>query len=134
MRISDVERDQVAEVLPETDVLVMVLPSEPSTQKILNAQMLSLLPKRALICNVGRGATVDEAALVEALDRGQIAGAALDVVATEPLPPDSPLWDAPNLLITPHVAGFRAHGGDELVGGNLAAFLEGRPLRNVVPR
>lgn len=122
----------IREALPETDVLVMILPSEPETEKALNAELLALLPDRALVCNVGRGTTVDEDALVEALREGRIAGAALDVMATEPLPPDSPLWDAPHCVLTPHVAGFRAHGGDELVGGNLAAFLAGTQMRNLV--
>ncbi|HMR48678.1 MAG TPA: NAD(P)-dependent oxidoreductase [Arachnia sp.] len=122
----------IREALPETDILVMILPSEPGTEKALNAELLSLLSHRALVCNVGRGSTVDEDALVEALRDGRLGGAALDVMATEPLPADSPLWDAPNCLLTPHIAGFRAHGGDELVGGNLAAFLAGAPLRNLV--
>lgn len=120
------------EALPETDILVMILPSEPETEKALNAEVLGMLPNRSLVCNVGRGSTVDEEALVDALRAGTIAGAALDVMATEPLPEDSPLWDAPNCILTPHVAGFRAHGGDELVGANLAAFLAGEPMRNIV--
>lgn len=110
----------------------MILPSEPETEKALNAEVLGMLPNRSLVCNVGRGSTVDEEALVDALRAGTIAGAALDVMATEPLPEDSPLWDAPNCILTPHVAGFRAHGGDELVGANLAAFLAGEPMRNIV--
>ncbi|MDF1487709.1 NAD(P)-dependent oxidoreductase [Tessaracoccus caeni] len=126
--------DDIREALPDTDILVMILPSEPATFKALNAELLSLLPDRSLVCNVGRGSTVDEEALVAALRDGRIAGAALDVMQTEPLPADSPLWDAPNCLLTPHVAGFRAHGGDELMGGNLAAFLAGEPLRNLVER
>ena len=122
----------IREALPGTDVLVMILPSEPETEKALNAEMLALLPTRALVCNVGRGSTVDEEALVAALRDRQIAGAALDVMATEPLPADSPLWDAPHCVLTPHVEGFRAHGGDELMSRNLAAFLAGEPLRNLV--
>ncbi len=126
--------ESVREALPGTDILVMVLPSEPETQKVLNAELLELLPGRSLVCNVGRGSTVDEDALVAALRDGAIAGAALDVMESEPLPPESPLWDAPNCLLTPHVAGFRAHGADKLVGGNIRAFLAGEQLRNVVER
>ena len=72
--------------------------------------------------------------LVAALTEGRIAGAALDVTEVEPLPADSPLWDAPNLLLTPHAAGGRPVGADERVGENLAALLAGRELRNVVAR
>jgi len=86
------------------------------------------------VVNVGRGSTVDEPALVAALSEGGIAGAALDVTSTEPLPADSPLWDAPNLLLTPHAAGGRPVGADELIAANLAALLAGRELRNVVER
>ncbi len=121
-------------ILPNTDVLVMVLPSLPSTQKILGKDLLELLPSRAVICNVGRGTTVDQVALIEALEEGQIAGAALDVMDPEPLPSDSPLWDARNVLITPHVAGYRAHGGPDLVAGNLEALRAGTALKNVVAR
>jgi phosphoglycerate dehydrogenase-like enzyme len=86
------------------------------------------------VVNVGRGATVDEAALVAALADGTIAGAALDVTAREPLPPESPLWEAPNLLLTPHAAGGRPVGADELISANVAALLAGEELRNVVAR
>jgi phosphoglycerate dehydrogenase-like enzyme len=86
------------------------------------------------VVNVGRGSTVDEAALVEALTGGRIAGAALDVTEVEPLPAASPLWDAPNLVLTPHAAGGRPVGADELIAANLTALLTGRQLRNVVER
>jgi phosphoglycerate dehydrogenase-like enzyme len=86
------------------------------------------------VVNVGRGSTVDEPALVAALTEGRIAGAALDVTEVEPLPADSPLWDAPNLLLTPHAAGGRPVGADDLVAANLEALLAGRELRNVVER
>ncbi len=125
--VEDIER-----ALPETDVLVMILPSEPGTVKALNAERLALLPKRSIVCNVGRGVTVDEDALLAALETQEIAGAALDVMATEPLPADSPLWDAPNILLTPHVAGFRAHGAKELINHNLKAYLAGSEMKNVV--
>ena len=82
--------EQIDEYLPTTDILVMVLPTSDSTFKALDAHKLQLLPKRAYLVNVGRGTTVDEDALVAALNSGSIAGAALDVTATEPLPSDSP--------------------------------------------
>jgi len=83
---------------------------------------------------VGRGSTVDEDALLAALREGRIAGAALDVTAAEPLPADSPLWDAPNLIITPHVAGGRPLGVGELTSRNLRKLLAGEPLDNAVAR
>ncbi len=124
--------EDIRAALPETDVLVMILPSTADTQNALNEELLDLLPSRSLVCNVGRGSTVDEDALVAALQEGTIAGAALDVMQVEPLPASSPLWDAPNCVLTPHVAGFRADGADELVEHNLRALLAGEELRNRV--
>jgi len=120
--------------LPETDVLVMILPHAPGTRAALNAERLAALPTHAWVVNVGRGTTVDEDALVDALRAGRLAGAALDVFATEPLPADSPLWEAPNVIITPHAAGGRPRQHAQLVAENLAAWQAGRPLRNVVAR
>jgi phosphoglycerate dehydrogenase-like enzyme len=129
-----VAQDQLEAELGRTDVLVMILPATEATTHALGAARLAALPRHALVVNVGRGTTVDEPALVAALTEGIVAGAALDVTEVEPLPADSPLWDAPNLLLTPHAAGGRPVGGDELVGTNLAALLAGRELRNVVAR
>ncbi len=84
--------------------------------------------------NVGRGSTVDEDALDEALRARRIGGAALDVTATEPLPASSPLWTAPNTIITPHAAGGRPLGAAGLIEDNLSRLLGGEPLRNVVER
>jgi phosphoglycerate dehydrogenase-like enzyme len=120
--------------LPDTDVLVMILPNAPDTRAALNAELLALLPRRAWLVNVGRGATVDEDALVETLRAEAIAGAALDVFRTEPLPADSPLWDLPNVIITPHTAGGRPRAAADLVAENLAAYLAGGPLRNEITR
>ncbi len=96
--------------------------------------MFDLLPEHAVVVNVGRGSVLDEAALLSAVRAGSIAGAALDVFAQEPLPADSPLWDEPRILITPHAAGGRPIGAGELVTANVLAFLSGGELRNVVPR
>ncbi|WP_105567225.1 NAD(P)-dependent oxidoreductase [Microbacterium halophytorum] len=120
--------------LPETDVLIMILPGVAATKDSLNAARLAALPKHACVVNVGRGTTVDEVALVDALESGSIAGAAIDVTAVEPLPAESPLWDAPNLIITPHAAGGRPDLGPELIRENLARYLAGEPLKNVVKR
>jgi phosphoglycerate dehydrogenase-like enzyme len=89
----------------------------------------------AFLINVARGPIVDTTALLDALGNRRIAGAALDVFETEPLPPDSPLWRAPNLLVSPHMAGD-SDGWDsrvvELFGENVRRYLRGEPLRNVV--
>jgi phosphoglycerate dehydrogenase-like enzyme len=129
-----VAQDQLEAELGQTDVLVMILPATEATTHAVDAARLAALPRHAFVVNVGRGTTVDEPALLAALTERRIAGAALDVTEVEPLPADSPLWDAPNLLLTPHAAGGRPVGGDELVGTNLAALLAGRELRNVVAR
>ncbi len=129
-----VAEDRLEAELEQTDVLVMILPATEATTHALDAARLAALPRHAFVVNVGRGTTVDEPALVAALTGGEIAGAALDVTEVEPLPADSPLWDAPNLLLTPHAAGGRPVGADELVGANLEALLAGRELRNVVAR
>jgi phosphoglycerate dehydrogenase-like enzyme len=129
-----VAEDRLDAELRQTDVLVMILPATEATTHALDAGRLAALPRHAFVVNVGRGTTVDEPALVAALAEGRIAGAALDVTEVEPLPADSPLWDAPNLLLTPHAAGGRPVGSDELVAANLAALLAGGELRNVVAR
>lgn len=129
-----VAEDNLDGELAATDVLVMILPATPATEKALDAARLAALPAHAYVVNVGRGATVDEDALLAALTEGRIAGAAIDVTAVEPLPAESPLWDAPNLLITPHGAGGRPVNADALIEANVAAFLAGRELVNVVER
>jgi phosphoglycerate dehydrogenase-like enzyme len=118
--------------LAETDVLISVLPATPQTSGAFNAARMSALKYGARFVNIGRGSTVDETALLAALESGQISCAALDVFVTEPLPHDSPLWDAPNLLLTPHVAGNRPRGAAELVWDNVQALGAHTPLRNVV--
>jgi phosphoglycerate dehydrogenase-like enzyme len=129
-----VAEDELEAELRQTDVLLMILPATEVTTHALDAARLGALPRHAFVVNVGRGTTVDEPALVAALAEGRIAGAALDVTEVEPLPADSPLWDAPNLLLTPHAAGGRPVGSDELVAANLDALLAGGELRNVVAR
>ena len=129
-----VAEEDLAQELGQTDVLLMILPSTGATTRALDADRLAALPAHAYVVNVGRGSTVDEPALVAAMSEGGIAGAALDVTSTEPLPADSPLWDAPNLLLTPHAAGGRPVGSDELIAANLEALLAGRELRNLVER
>ena len=129
-----VDDSGLADVLAETDVLVMILPNHPSTANAMDAERFAQLKEGAVLVNVGRGSTVDEDALVEALESGRLAGAALDVTATEPLPADSPLWDQPTLLITPHVAGGRPQHADELLAHNIEAVRTGGEVRNLVRR
>jgi len=122
------------EILPTTDVLIGLLPARDSTHHAIDARVLGLLPTRAWVVNAGRGSTLDEDALLAAVRAHGIAGAALDVFDTEPLPAGSPLWDEPDVLISPHAAGGRPVGWQDLVAENVDRFLAGRPLRNVVPR
>jgi phosphoglycerate dehydrogenase-like enzyme len=129
-----VDDARIGDQLARTDVLIMILPSTPQTRGILDAEKLRALPAHAWVINVGRGDAIDENALVDALWAGTIAGAALDVTVVEPLPADSPVWDAPNLIITPHAAGGRPLEWADLLAHNLQALLGGRPLRNAVDR
>jgi phosphoglycerate dehydrogenase-like enzyme len=121
-------------LLPSTDLLVMILPATPDTERALDADVLALLPAHAWLVNVGRGSTVDEAALLTAIREGRLGGAALDVFDTEPLPPESGLWAEPNVLITPHAAGGRPLGAADRIAENLRAFLAGQALHHVVAR
>lgn len=93
--------DALDSVLPEADALVLALPATPETVNILSRERLALLRPDAYVVNVGRGSAIDQEALVEALQSGRLAGAALDVMTPEPLPEDHPLWDCPNAIITP---------------------------------
>ena len=129
-----ISAEQVDDLLPDTDVLVLVLPKSPATDHILDARRLALLPAHAWVVNVGRGNAIDEEALVAALVQGTLGGAALDVMQTEPLPPESPLWDAPRLILTPHNAGGRPLHTKEFISDNLRRLLGGETLRNLAPR
>ena len=97
--------DEMDDNLGDIDILVMCLPGTPETKGFLNEERIHRLPDTAYVINVGRGATVDQDALIDALNEGRLAGAALDVVFPEPLPKDHPLWNAKNCIITPHSSG-----------------------------
>ena len=117
----------------------MALPGTPETVHILDRRRIALLPADACVINVGRGTAVDQAALAEALNAGKLAGAALDVMVPEPLPKDDPLWDAKNLIITPHVSGNMTLGytcdrNVELFCEDLKNYAAGRPLAGLVDR
>ena len=127
------------EVLPETDLLAMSLPATSETRNILSRERIELMPKGSYIVNVGRGSAIDEETLADALESGHIAGAALDVFQTEPLPSDNRLWKIKNLLITPHVAGnmtlpYTRDRNVEMFLEDLKNFTEGKPLHFLVDK
>lgn len=124
-------------VLPSADFVVLVLPLTHHTRGMIGAKQLALMKTSARLINVGRGQLVDERALIAALQSGSIAGAALDVFQTEPLPPDNPLWTMPNVIVSPHMsADF--HGWIEALADqffeNLRRWLGSEPLLNVVDK
>ena len=130
---------QLDRVLPQTEILVMALPSTPETAGILSRERIALLPPDAIVVNVGRGTAVDQDALMEALNAGRIAGAALDVMVPEPLPADHPLWETKNLLLTTHISGNMSLGltcdlDVELFCEDLENYAAGRPLERLVDR
>lgn len=122
-------------VVGEADFLVNLLPLTAQTRGILSAELFAAMPERSVLIQVGRGAHLDEAALLTALDTGRLAGASLDVFAVEPLPPDHPFWGHPKILLTPHDA---AEAGFETIVTSIAEdarrMAEGRPLLGAVPR
>lgn len=123
------------EVLRQADFVAVVLPLTPATRGLIDARALGLMKATAVLINVGRGAVVNEAALVEALRAGRIAGAGLDVFEREPLPADSPLYDMENVIVTPHVSGASPTYFDRAIPlfcENLRRFLAGQSLANVV--
>lgn len=124
--------DELDKLLPQTDALVMILPGSESTRHALNSERLKKLPNHAWIVNVGRGTSVDEDALFEALESGSIGGAALDVFEKEPLPESSKLWKAPNCILSPHAAGGRPQDSEALIAYNLRRFIAGQDLKNVI--
>ena len=130
---------QLDQVLPETEILAMALPGTAETEGILSRSRIALLPKEAVVVNVGRGTAIDQDALMEALNAGRLAGAALDVVRPEPLPPEHPLWNTKNLLLTPHLSGFMSLGitrdtAVALFCEDFENYIAGRPLKRLVDR
>ena len=120
--------------LGQIDALVLACPYTPETHHLIDRSSLNSLRRTAILVNVARGAVVDEDALVDALRVGRIRGAAMDVFTHEPLALDSPLWDLPNVLISPHSAGLVAGEATRIVDlfvDNLRRYLSGRSLRNV---
>jgi D-2-hydroxyacid dehydrogenase (NADP+) len=127
----------LTEAARRADFLINVLPSNVDNDLLFNRAVFGAMKPSAYYISVGRGQTVDEAALIEALRERRIAGAGLDVFQTEPLPADSPFWDLPNVFITPHLGGYTIEYEDlimPLIVDNMRAFLAGRPgeMRNIV--
>lgn len=122
-------------VLADADYVVLALPLTPATRGLLDRRRLALLRPTSFLINVARGELIDEQALAEALTAGRIAAAALDVFNEEPLPPSSPLWKLPNVILTPHSSGRSDASDDrasEIFLDNLARYFAGRELRNEV--
>jgi phosphoglycerate dehydrogenase-like enzyme len=127
--------DRLGELLAESDYVVLAAPLTDATRGMLGTAEFAAMKPSATLINVARGALIDEAALIEALRAGEIAGASLDVASQEPLPPDAALWDAPNCLITPHISQGSPHSmsrTSEHFLENLGRFGRGEPLLNVV--
>jgi phosphoglycerate dehydrogenase-like enzyme len=131
-----VPREKLGEVLPTADVVMVAMPLDSSTKGFLSAEKIALMQETAILVNISRGKVVDEAALARALAEGRIKGAGLDAFAEEPLPVASPLWNLPNVLMTPHVGGL---GGRELwrrmsdlIRENTRRYLSGAPLKHIV--
>ena len=127
----------VDELLPRVDVLILAAPLTEQTRGMIDARRLRLLPPDAVLINVARGPLVVERDLVEVLESGHLWGAGVDVTEEEPLAADSPLWDLPNVIITPHVGGQRAGRIDDMTDlfcENLRRYRTGKPLANLVDK
>ena len=125
------------EVLGQADIVTLCVPATPATRGMIGERQLALMRHGAMLVNVARGDVIDDVALVQALEDGRLAGAALDVFAQEPLTPESPYWTLPNVLVTGHVAGlFEGYDGAvvDLFIANLGRYLAGEPLVNEVDR
>ena len=125
----------MARALGSADFVVVLLPLTEDTRGIIGREALAAMKPTAWLVNIARGAVVDEAALIAALEGRRIAGAVLDVFDREPLPPSDPLWKLDNVVVTPHISGPSTP--DEIApvfNDNLARYLAGRPLRHIVDR
>jgi glyoxylate/hydroxypyruvate reductase A len=131
------DRAELHQMLERADFLVLVAPHTPETEGIIGEDELGVLKPSAVLINIGRGALVDEDALIRALQEKRLAGAALDVLREEPPPQDSPLWDMPNVILSPHSASTVTQENEritEIFCDNLRRYLSGQPLRNVLDK
>ena len=129
--------DQLDRQLPRADFVIMTIPHTPKTEGLMNASKFRLMKKTAFLINIGRGMTVKLDDLAEAIRKGVIAGAGLDVYEIEPLQADHPLWTMPGVLLTPHTAGVGPYLDERravILVENCRRFLENKPLRNVVDK
>lgn len=129
--------EKLFEVLPEADVVLNILPYTPETGGLADKKFFAAMKNTALFANLGRGPTVNEDDLVAALHSGKPAGALLDVTAQEPLPPESPLWDAPGVILSPHYSGSHPRYDEialELFLDNLRRYTKGEDLCNIVDK
>lgn len=127
--------DGLARALASAQIVVTLLPRTPETENTLNARTLSLLPHGAVILNPGRGALIDDDALLAALDSGQVGHATLDVFRVEPLPQDHPFWSHPKVTVTPHIAAdTRASSASRVIAENIRRGEAGEPFLNRVDR
>ena len=124
--------DALVETVRTADLLIVTMPLTDASRGIIGRDVIAALPPHAWLVNVSRGALVDEPALLEALGSGRLAGAVLDVFGEEPLPPDSPWWDAPDVILTPHASGVTLRFFDGLLVENVSRYLAGKPLLNPV--
>ncbi|MDQ1749394.1 MAG: hypothetical protein QOE71_450 [Pseudonocardiales bacterium] len=135
--VAVIATEEIDQVLPTTDVLVLACPLTEQTRDLVDASRVMALPAGAIVVNIARGQVIDERALIAGLQSGHLAGAALDVFATEPLPDGSALWDMPNVLVSPHSASTAPAENDVLTDlfiDNLLRFLSDQPLRNLYQR
>jgi len=129
--------DKLDELLPQADVVALVMPHNPQSIGLMNENRINAMKNDAILISSGRGSVLDQDALVHAMQNGKLWGAALDVTEPEPLPADHPLWDIPNLILTPHVAGgmrleITRKACIEMAQDNLRRYLKGEKLKNLV--
>jgi D-2-hydroxyacid dehydrogenase (NADP+) len=128
-------REQMGDMLAESDFVALALPATPETFKMFGKKELGRMKPTAFLVNIGRGSTVDEEALVRALQEKRIGGAGLDCFYKEPLPQESPLWDMPNVIISPHIGGTREDYQSlsaDIICRNLERYIKGQRLMNIV--
>ena len=127
--------DEIDQLLEQSDFVLVSCPYTSETHHLINADRFSHMKSNAVLINIARGSIVDEQALVEALQSGRIAAAGIDVCEQEPLPPESNLWDVPNLVISPHWAGLSPQRMQQMADcfiENLSRYVAGQPLMNLV--
>jgi phosphoglycerate dehydrogenase-like enzyme len=129
--------EQLLSLLPQADFVVLTVPLTDETRGVIGERELNAMKPTAYLVNIGRGGTIDEEAVIRALQQGDIAGAGLDVFEAEPLPEASPLWDIDNVIITSHYAGLTPHYNERALAiflDDLRRYRAGEPLQNVVDK